>query len=315
MVTLPVWLGPGSLLEVSTLLVLGHRGVFDRGADRMGRAGESGADGFAAVGAVAGAVGLIDWHWDLSLALLLAGAAPGLIVAFVVGMPTLRLDGVFVAVTTLAFGLAVSGYFLDRAEFSWIPAGKLPRRGSSAWPSCRRARCSGTCLGRGHAGGAGHAGVAPQPVRPGAAGAQHQRDGPSPATGWRRRGPSWPPSPSPASSPGWPGACWWWSTSSTSSRLSPPPRAWPCSPPPPWGASARSSEPWSGAALVEGSAVFLPPSWQLFPSAFGVVIVLLAFPGGLASLVFSGRDKLLAVVGRRHGIDPAGQGARGGRGR
>jgi branched-chain amino acid transport system permease protein len=64
-----------------------------------------------------------------------------------------------------------------------------------------------------------------------------------------------------------------------------------------------------GAALVEGSAVFLPPSWQLFPSAFGVVIVLLAFPGGLASLVFSGRDKLLAVVGRRHRIEPAGEGA------
>ena len=39
-----------------------------------------------------------------------------------------------------------------------------------------------------------------------------------------------------------------------------------------------------GAALVEGSAVFLPPSWQLFPAAFGVVLVLLAFPGGVSSL-------------------------------
>jgi hypothetical protein len=48
--------------------------------------------------------------------------------------------------------------------------------------------------------------------------------------------------------------------------------------------------------------VFLPPSWQLFPSAFGVVIVLLAFPGGVASLVFQGRDRLLDVMGRRHGI-------------
>jgi branched-chain amino acid transport system permease protein len=69
--------------------------------------------GFAAVGAVAGAVAMIDWHWDLSLALLFAGTA-GAVVAFVVGVPTLRLDGVFVAVTTLAFGLAASGYFLDR---------------------------------------------------------------------------------------------------------------------------------------------------------------------------------------------------------
>jgi branched-chain amino acid transport system permease protein len=51
-----------------------------------------------------------------------------------------------------------------------------------------------------------------------------------------------------------------------------------------------------GAALVEGSAVFLPPSWQLFPSAFGVVIVLLAFPGGVASLIFQARDRLLTMV-------------------
>jgi hypothetical protein len=51
--------------------------------------------------------------------------------------------------------------------------------------------------------------------------------------------------------------------------------------------------------------VFLPPSWQLFPSAFGVVIVLLAFPGGVASLIFQGRDRVLDVVGRRHGISVA----------
>ena len=48
----------------------------------------------------------------------------------------------------------------------------------------------------------------------------------------------------------------------------------------------------AGAALVEGSAVFLPPSWQLFPSAFGVLLVLLAFPGGLSSLLFGARDHL-----------------------
>jgi hypothetical protein len=60
----------------------------------------------------------------------------------------------------------------------------------------------------------------------------------------------------------------------------------------------------AGAALVEGSAVFLPPSWQLFPSAFGVVLVLLAFPGGVASLIFDGRDKILELVASRHDHRP-----------
>ena len=79
---------------------------------------------FAAVGATIGAVALLDWHWDLSLALLLAGTAAGA-VAVVVGIPTLRLDGMFAAVTTLAFSLAASGYLLVREEFSWIPQSQL----------------------------------------------------------------------------------------------------------------------------------------------------------------------------------------------
>jgi branched-chain amino acid transport system permease protein len=57
-----------------------------------------------------------------------------------------------------------------------------------------------------------------------------------------------------------------------------------------------------GAAMVEGSAVFLPPSWQLFPSAIGILVVLIAFPDGLSGLVFAGRDKFLVAMGRRHGL-------------
>ena len=45
--------------------------------------------------------------------------------ALVVGLPTLRLDGMFAAVTTLAFALAASGYLLVPEEFSWIPQGQL----------------------------------------------------------------------------------------------------------------------------------------------------------------------------------------------
>jgi branched-chain amino acid transport system permease protein len=59
----------------------------------------------------------------------------------------------------------------------------------------------------------------------------------------------------------------------------------------------------AGAALVEGSTVFLPPSWQLFPAAFGILVVLLLFPGGIASLLYQARDHFLTVVTRRHGVD------------
>ena len=53
-----------------------------------------------------------------------------------------------------------------------------------------------------------------------------------------------------------------------------------------------------GAALVEGSTVFLPPSWQLFPSAIGVLFVLLAFPRGLAGLCSTaGTGPLAALSG------------------
>ena len=56
-----------------------------------------------------------------------------------------------------------------------------------------------------------------------------------------------------------------------------------------------------GAAIVEGSAVYLPPSWQLFPSALGVILVLILFPRGLAGLCYDLRDWAVATLVRRHG--------------
>ena len=175
LVTLPAWLGPGSMLEVSTLVVLGHRGVLDRGPDRLGRPGEPGPDVASPPwGRWPGAVAMIDWHWDLSLALLLAGAAGGGWWPLWSAVPTLRLDGVFVAVTTLAFGLAVSGYLLDRAEFSVDPVGPPADAAYLRRPD-RLAERGVRHLSRRRApGGAGHARPAAQPLRPGAAGPQHQ---------------------------------------------------------------------------------------------------------------------------------------------
>ncbi len=81
---------------------------------------------FAAVGAAAGAVSVATWHWDLSLALVFAGAC-GALVAVLVGLPALRLKGPYLAVMTLAFALATTGYLLNRTTWGWLPNGRITR--------------------------------------------------------------------------------------------------------------------------------------------------------------------------------------------
>ncbi len=59
---------------------------------------------------------------DYFLCIIAAGAA-GAITALVVGLPALRIRGLFLAVTTLAFAVALNAYFLNRDNFdSIIPA-------------------------------------------------------------------------------------------------------------------------------------------------------------------------------------------------
>lgn len=76
--------------------------------------------GFVGVGSAVGAWATATQHWDLSLALLVAGIA-GALAAVVVGLPALRLRGLFLAVTTLAFTIAASNYLLNPQYATWIP--------------------------------------------------------------------------------------------------------------------------------------------------------------------------------------------------
>jgi branched-chain amino acid transport system permease protein len=299
--TVPLWLGPSSLFEVSNLLVLAIVGCSI--VVLTGWAGQVslGQMSFAAVGAVTGAVAMIDWHWDLSLALLAAGLAGGM-VAYLVGIPTLRLDGVFVAVTTLAFGLAVSGYLLDRAEFSWIPSAELPTPRLFGVPIVSQTAVFATCLGVGVVVVVAMSGLrnsrfgrvlrALSTNERGAAGFGVDVD--------RAKLSAFAVSGFLAGL----GGCLlivvnqqyvespFTETASlavfTATAV---------------GGLGSALGAVAGAALVEGSTVFLPPSWQLFPAAFGVLLVLLAFPGGVASLVYRARDRLLTLVARRHGVE------------
>jgi branched-chain amino acid transport system permease protein len=71
---------------------------------------------FAFVGIGAVVVGnLVEARVDLFLALIAGGAAGGL-AALVVGLPALRIKGLFLAVTTLAFAVALDTWFLNPTE-------------------------------------------------------------------------------------------------------------------------------------------------------------------------------------------------------
>ncbi|MGH9136440.1 MAG: ABC transporter permease, partial [Acidimicrobiales bacterium] len=73
------------------------------------------------VGGVTAANLLAKQNLDLFVTLLLSAAA-GAAVAVVVGLPALRVKGMFLAVTTLAFAVAVNNFFLDPRNFpGWIP--------------------------------------------------------------------------------------------------------------------------------------------------------------------------------------------------
>ncbi len=81
---------------------------------------------FVAIGAAVSGKCTISWNVDMSLSLL-AGGAAGAFAALVVGLPALRLRGLYLAVTTLVFGLAVNSWLLNRKFFGWIPQQRIER--------------------------------------------------------------------------------------------------------------------------------------------------------------------------------------------
>ena len=86
---------------------------------------------FMAVGATVGAARHEGLGLDLLLAIPLAGIA-GLVAAVLVGLPALRVKGLFLAVTTLGFGVAASSWLLNPRFFDWIPTGRIERPTCSA---------------------------------------------------------------------------------------------------------------------------------------------------------------------------------------
>jgi branched-chain amino acid transport system permease protein len=81
---------------------------------------------FFALGAALGGKATVSWHLDLTLALLLSTAA-GALASVIIGLPALRLKGLYLAVTTFAFALAATSWFLNPRFFGWIPQNRIPR--------------------------------------------------------------------------------------------------------------------------------------------------------------------------------------------
>jgi branched-chain amino acid transport system permease protein len=92
---------------------------------------------FATVGMVVGAGLTQEWGVDLMLAVLIAGVA-GVVASLAVGLPALRLRGMHLAVTSLAFAVAATSYLLNPRFFDWIPQGRIQRNpilGRIEWTS------------------------------------------------------------------------------------------------------------------------------------------------------------------------------------
>ncbi len=81
---------------------------------------------FVGVGAMVAANVAVRWNIDLFVTLAIAGVVGG-IVALLVGLPALRIRGLFLAVTTLAFAVALDSYFLNPTNFPGLMQGTVRR--------------------------------------------------------------------------------------------------------------------------------------------------------------------------------------------
>ena len=81
---------------------------------------------FVGVGAAIGAWATVEQGWDPLTSMLVAGPI-GAVVAVLVGLPALRLRGLYLAVTTLALSLAASEWIFSNRAVDWIPEGSFPR--------------------------------------------------------------------------------------------------------------------------------------------------------------------------------------------
>ncbi|HET8931404.1 MAG TPA: ABC transporter permease [Acidimicrobiales bacterium] len=301
LVWLGAWLGPAdqqkaatvacfALITLSIVVLTGWAGQVSLG--QMS---------FAAVGAVAGAVAVATWHWDLLAALGFAGVC-GAAAATLVGLPSLRLRGFYLAVATLALALATSGYLLNRSVFSWIPNGRIDRPSllgtfelsseGTMYAVCVVVALLGLVAAHGIRNS--HTGRVLRAVRGNESAAQ--------AYGVRLL---WAKLTAFAVSGFLAGVAGCLLTMISQQYTEGPFTATESIgvfTAAVVGGVGSLTGAVIGAIFAKGGTWFLPANWQLLPSAIGVLGVLLALPGGLADVVFRLRDTGGAWLADRRGI-------------
>ena len=118
-VTVPIWARPSQEQALGLLLVYAIVAVSL--LILTGWAGQISLGQFALVGFGGATTGILYQRhgWDFLLAVP-AGMAVAALAAVVIGIPALRVRGPFLAVTTLAFAVTTSTYFLDSTRFDWF---------------------------------------------------------------------------------------------------------------------------------------------------------------------------------------------------
>jgi branched-chain amino acid transport system permease protein len=104
-----------AVLGLSLVLLSGWGGIVSLGQIAFF------ATGAAVTGLVVG-----EWGADL-FAGLVVSMVVGALLAALVGLPALRLRGLYLAVTTFAFALATTSFLLNDDYFGWVPTGRIER--------------------------------------------------------------------------------------------------------------------------------------------------------------------------------------------
>ncbi len=120
------------LVTVSTVRLLSISAIYAIVAVSLvvltGWAGEISLGQYAIVGLGAVLVGDLVNHLNLDLFVCLAaGGVAGAVLAVAVGLPALRIRGLFLAVTTLALAVAVDGFFLNPTNFASLLPSTIDR--------------------------------------------------------------------------------------------------------------------------------------------------------------------------------------------
>ena len=122
----PLTLSPSTVTTLSFALVWGLVAMSLVVLTGWGGNISLGQFGIVGIGAMAAGNLLTRWNIDLFVAMALAMVV-GAVVAVAIGLPALRIRGLYLAVTTIAFAVALDSYFLNPVNFpDFVPSTTFP---------------------------------------------------------------------------------------------------------------------------------------------------------------------------------------------